>query len=239
MQVVTCHSGQLQILSQADFARPTIGAFQTRLPALDALLPHGFARGAVHELLGRSGSPFFLAALLARSATDTAAKPFIAWLDPDNCLYPIALPTLGIDLSRVIVLKPTSPADTVWAAAECLRCKGMGAVVAPLARLSRIQARRLQLAAEDGGSAGIFLRPSSAASADYAAATRWLVTPARGERTLQRWNLQLIHGHGGQVQKSVTLEACRETNTLRASPPLADHRREAPREAQATALRRA
>ena len=227
MQVVTCHSGQLQILSQADFARPAKNTFHTHLPALDALLPHGFARSSVHELLGQHGSPFFLAALLAKSATDIAAKPYIAWLDPDHRLYPLALLTLGIELSRVIVLKPTSPADTIWAAAECLRCKGMGAVIAPLPRLSRIQARRLQLAAEDGGSAGIFLRPCSTASADYAATTRWLVTPAHGERTLQRWNLQLIHGHGGQVGTSVILEACRETNTLRASAPLADHRREA------------
>ncbi|HZL37905.1 MAG TPA: hypothetical protein VFC78_21485, partial [Tepidisphaeraceae bacterium] len=87
--------------------------------------------------------------------------------------------------------------------------------------LSRIEARRLQLAAERGGGVGILLRQTGRSSAHHAAATRWLVRPAPGARTLQRWNIQLLHGHGGQLGKTLCLEHCRETNHLRTFDPLA------------------
>ena len=71
-----------------------------------------------------------------------------------------------------------------------------------------------------GGVAGILLRRTGGASAaHYAAATRWLVRPARGSETVQRWSVQLIHGHGGLVNQTVLLEVCRDAfQTLRAIP---------------------
>src|SRR4051794_14948033 len=61
-----------------------------------------------------------------------------------------------------------------------------------------------------GGGVGVFLRPLGAASVHHAAATRWLVEPARGERTVQRWKIQLIHGHGGRLHQPVYLEYSRD-----------------------------
>ena len=84
----------------------------------------------------------------------------------------------------------------------------------------------LQLAAERGGGIGVMLRSSGAAAWPYAAATRWTVRPAPGERTVQRWSVELIHGHGGRVGQRVLLEMCRETHHVRATdavvhrPPL-------------------
>ena len=75
---------------------------------------------------------------------------------------------------------------------------------------------------------GLLLRPMIAtrtgfqAPPIYAAATRWLIEPAPGERTVQRWKVQLIHGHGGRVGKTVILEHSRETNLVRAVEKLAD-----------------
>ena len=77
----------------------------------------------------------------------------------------------------------------------------------------------LQLAAEQGGGVGVLLRPSTGpGSLNYAAATRWLVAPARGDRTLQRWKIQLVHGHGGRVGEAVCLEMCRRTGRIDARP---------------------
>src|SRR5204863_337236 len=83
--------------------------------------------------------------------------------------------------------------------------------------LSRVEARRLQLAAERGGGVGVLLRLAGRASAEYAAATRWLVRPAAGERTVQRWSVQLIHGHGGRVGQAVFLEHSRESGLITAT----------------------
>jgi hypothetical protein len=80
----------------------------------------------------------------------------------------------------------------------------------------------LQLAVERGGGVGVLIRPYTGASRHHAAATRWLVEPARGERTIQRWKIQLIHGHGGLLNRGVYLEYSRETHRVRATEELAD-----------------
>ena len=146
----------------------------------------------------------------------------VVWIDPDGILYPPALAAAGLPLERILLLRVRRPADQVWAIAECLGCPGVRVTVASPPPLSRIEARRLQLAAERGGGAGILLRPLGAASAEHAAVTRWLVKPAPGERNVQRWELELIHGHGGRVGATVILEACRETHLVRAFEPVAD-----------------
>lgn len=143
----------------------------------------------------------------------------IIWCDPTGEIYPPALANFGIPLDRLFLLKTRNDRETVWAIAECLRCKGVAAVVAAPPALSRIEARRLQLAAERGGGAGILLRPlRGRGSAVHAAATRWLVRPMPGERTLQRWSVQLIHGHGGRVGQNVILECSRETHRISVRP---------------------
>jgi hypothetical protein len=126
-------------------------------------------------------------------------------------------------LEQIFLLRPKNAEDEVWALAECMGCRGVAVTVARPPQLSRIQARRLQLAAERGGGVGVLIRPhGGAGSRHHAAVTRWLVEPARGERTVQRWKIQLIHGHGGLLNQSVYLEYSRETHRVRATTELAD-----------------
>jgi hypothetical protein len=114
-------------------------------------------------------------------------------------------------MERLFLRRPKNTADEIWALAECLGCRGVGVTVAQPPPLSRVEARRLQLAAERGGGVGLLLRPNGgAASAHHAAATRWLVEPAPGERTVQRWKVRLIYGHGGHLQESIYLECARD-----------------------------
>jgi len=130
---------------------------------------------------------------------------------------------MGLDLSRVYLLHPQSVADETWAVTECLRCRGVGAVIAAAPeKLSRIEARRFQLAAERGGTVGILLRQRGRGESVYAAATRWLIAPHPGERTIQRWSIQLLHGHGGRIGQTVFLEYSRENHSVRAVEKLAD-----------------
>jgi protein ImuA len=232
MQLLSCHNGRLltAALAEEALARPKV--FTTGLGALDALLPHeGFTRGAVHEILAhpKHGTPRFFALLLARSAArgfasgratvrEAASGGAIIWCDPRAELYPPAVAAMGIPLERFYVLRPKTPRDHVWAVTECMRCKGVIATVAPVEKLTRIEARRLQLAAEQGGGAGILLRALDRRASVYAAATRWLVAPLRGQRTVQRWQVQLIHGHGGRLGEIVVLEHHRDSRTVQANP---------------------
>ena len=222
MQLISAQDGVLRTLPLQRLGGAGGATFSTGLAALDALPPGGgFARGAVHEVLGEPahGTPRFFALLLARAAA--AGGGAVVWSDPRGELYPPAGIGSGLPPDRLFFLQ-TGSADEVWAVAECLRCKGVAATVAAPPRLSRVEARRLQLAAESGGGVGILLRPAGAPSAHYAAATRWLVRPDRGGEAVQRWSVQLAHGHGGQVGRAVRLEVCRDTNHVRAVNVLAD-----------------
>ncbi len=232
MQLISCHSGKLQTLSAGALKASSGRVFRTGLEALDGLAPAGaFACGTVHELLSRQEfRPLFVALLLAKGAASSGQKTQggpIVWCDPKSELYPPALAAAGVSLRQLFLLRPQTPADQIWAIAECLGCKGVGATVATLGKLSRIEARRLQLSAERGGGVGILLRPMGTMSANYAATTRWLVEPAAGERTVQRWKIQLLHGHGGRIGQTVFLEVCRETDHVRAVESLEPRSRQA------------
>ena len=221
MRLISCHDGRLLTHASARLGETREQGFGSGLPALDDVAPGGvFARGAVHELLAKEshGKPLFLAALLARAAAGSGA---VIWCDPNRELYPPAMASHGIPLKQLLLLR-CSAAAQIWAITECLRCKGTSVVIAAVGRLSRIQARRLQLAAETGGGVGILLRPAGPISQVYAAATRWLIKPAPGQRTVQRWTVQLLHGHGGRLDQSVTLECCRENHLVRAIASMAD-----------------
>ena len=173
----------------------------------------------------------------------------IIWSDPSGEIYPPALTGLGFDLAKTYLLRTSSDEDEAWAVAECLRCRGVGVVIAALSsaragragragrNMSRIEARRLQLAAERGASVGILLRETGRGDDVYAAATRWKVSPLPGERTVQRWTIRLLHGHGGRVGESVILEwrRERENHLVRALEKLPDRpsAAQAPRRATA------
>ena len=162
----------------------------------------------------------------SRASSLSPSPKSIVWCDPAHTLYPPALAGHGFPLDRLFLLHPKLPdpngRELIWAMAECLRCKGVGAVIGAVPRLSRVQARRLQLAAETGGGVGLLLRHVGKESLHHAAASRWLIHPAPGSRTVQRWTIQLLHGHGGRVGQTLCLEHCRETNHLRAAYSVAD-----------------
>lgn len=203
MRMVTAHAGQLQVLSEAKIPSRRERFFETGAAAIDRLLRAGLARGAVHEILAEPGQSrgTLFATFLARAALTPSR--LLAWSDPDGTVYPPAIQRWGVEMGRMLVLRPDSEADQAWAVAECLRCPAIGATVAGFGRLSRIGARRLQLAAEAGGGVGIFFRTTGSQAGEYAAATRWLLRSIPGERLLQRWELQLIHGHGGRRPRAV------------------------------------
>jgi len=138
---------------------------------VDHLLPGGgFPRGALTELAGgpASGKTAVALALFAALGPETLA----AYVDGRGELYPPAAAALGVDLARLLVVRPASaaggrhePALAVLWAAEALLGSGAFAAVAVDAlpvrglRGADAVARRLQSAVEKGGAIGVWLAP--------------------------------------------------------------------------------
>jgi len=140
---------------------------------------------------------------------------FLCLIDPQRQFYPPAIASLGIPLERVIALQPANHADAIWGLDQALRCSAVGVVIADIGNLEDRVARRLQLASEQGGGLGIFLRDArSAKSQPSWADVQWQIRPARfsdkipsdtsAQEQVQRQNtrwfeLELARCSGGRI----------------------------------------
>ena len=118
----------------------------------------GFCSSALP--LFRSYSAATLSLLAAREACREGGTLVV--LDRQQIFYPPAAAAWGVDLDRLIVVRPRSARDELWAAVQSLRSPVVAAVWGALDRLDSRAFRRLQLAAQAGRTLGLLLRPPSA-----------------------------------------------------------------------------
>jgi len=149
--------------------------------ALDAALPGGGLRlAAVHEVAGHAASGF-TAALAGRVAA--ARRGLVLWCQhrrrvrDEGVLYGPGLAAFGLEPERVLLVDGEDDAGVRWAVEEALRASAAAVVVGEIERCDLFHTRRLQLAAESGGAAGLLLRPADPVRAPSAAVTRWRVQP--------------------------------------------------------------
>ena len=105
--------------------------------AVDALVG-GLPRPGLVELCGAPGTGGArLAAQIA--AAQTRQRLSVAWVDPMQHLYPPALADLGVDLARLLVVRPPGDgtAPEGWATEQLLRSGCFSLVVTDLPPLSR------------------------------------------------------------------------------------------------------
>lgn len=157
------------------------GAARLRaLPALDRHLPGGgLEPGTVVEVLADRGQGALRLALrLAAGLQAGCGRRAVVVVDPldgRESIYPPALAQAGLDLARVVVLRPR-PADLLPCLDEVLRSPAVGVVVASTrAPLPAAASHRLRHAAREGGGVGLLVRPSAARSEVSGAALRLLV----------------------------------------------------------------
>jgi protein ImuA len=146
------------------------GQLACGLESIDALLPGGFPCGALSELRGGSSSGKTAVALATMARLPRGA--LAAFIDGRGELYPPAAAALGVDLGRLLMVRPPGGEEgfrlALWAA-EALLGSGAFAVVAldvPAGRAFRgaeTALRRLVTAAEQGGSVGLWLSSPNAA----------------------------------------------------------------------------
>ncbi len=141
--------------------------------ALDASLPAGgWPLGALTELLGDATGIGELQLLIPVLTQLAHAGRCIAWVAPPYLPYAPALAQQGLLPERLLIIRTTRPQESLWATEQALRCPAMGAVLGWTAHIVDRSLRRLQLAAEAGGTLGILHRPAAAAEEPSPAALR-------------------------------------------------------------------
>jgi hypothetical protein len=113
---------------QRERTRPRIA---TGVAALDALLGGGWPQGKVGELVGPASSGRSAAAAAAVAAA-TARGEVTAWLDPADAFDPGSMAAAGVDLERVLWVRPRGVEEAVRAAELVLGTGGFTVVVLDL-----------------------------------------------------------------------------------------------------------
>ncbi len=151
------------------------------------------AAGTMHELRAPEGTAGH-AALAARALAAWPWAAPILWVGAD--MYPPGLAAAGLDPARCLFAEARDEAQKFAALEVALR--GGMAGVAEVSACTRLAARRLALAARQGGSLGFVLRhaPARTATDCNAFASRWLITPAPGGRLLA----ERLYVKGGQPE---------------------------------------
>jgi hypothetical protein len=180
--------------------RPTEG-LPSGYARLDRLLPGGgWPRQALTEILieqyGIGELQLLMPALAGLCIETPGIEPvepgWIAWVAPPFQPYPPALQKCGIDLSRMLIVRPRNDSEVLWSAEQALSSGTCAAVLLWTPALDDQASRRLQLAAEKGGSWAVAFRPLSARHEPSAAALRLeLSADHRGTR------LAILKSRGG------------------------------------------
>jgi hypothetical protein len=188
----------------------------------DRWLPgRGFHRGTLVEWLaaGAGHGAETLALGVAREAARAGGAVVV--LDGSQAFYPPAAAGAGIELERLIVVRPANEADYVWALDQVLRCTGVAALLARPDRLDGRTFRRLQLAAEEAGGLALLVRPPEARAEPSWADVRFWVEPlpaAAGRARGRRLRIDLLHCRGSASGTSIEVEIDDETHTLHWAP---------------------
>ncbi len=169
---------------------------------LDRCLPGGgWPQNSLTEILIERygiGELRLLMPALARLSAEKPAEDYsepgwIAWVAPPFQPYPPALQQWGIDLSRMLIVRPKNDSEVLWSAEQALSSGTCAAVLLWPRSLDDQTSRRLQLAAERGGSWAVAFRPVTARAEPSAAALR---IELRSSRSGTR--LSILKSRGGR-----------------------------------------
>ena len=147
---------------------------------LDRLLPGGgWPYPALIEILAPVWGIGELSLLLPAMRQLNRDGRWLVWIAPPFAPYAPALARQGLDLRRTLVVDiPDSDTDRWWSMEKLLRHPGAGLVMAWPQRVQPVMLRRLQLAAEEGGTIGVLFHGQHAGST--VAALRLALAPTEG-----------------------------------------------------------
>lgn len=143
--------------------RTYLSGLRTGIAPFDGLFPGGgLPLGQAIELWGEAASGRTSLALRAVAAAHREAR-LAAFLDGPRELYPPAAAALGVQLERLLIVRPKAPGQLIWSAVQLLRSGAFACVVLDLThtgvRPSLAEGRKLCDAALKSGSLLLTLTP--------------------------------------------------------------------------------
>jgi len=132
----------------------------------------GLPRGVVELTSPRAlGGPARLAAVAVRAAQTSDARAWCAWIDPAGTLYAPGLATAGVDLARLLVVRPEAR-DVARVAVKVAQARAFDVIVIDADALEAsdgnrgwrgdVVVRKLALLAEEGGATVLLLTDARA-----------------------------------------------------------------------------
>lgn len=194
--------------------------------ALDEALPWGgLPTGVLHEIVGRPGdaAAFGFAVRLLTRLIGKSRRSVLWCVGDEEAGTPYApgLTQAGLPGESVIFARSRKPAELLWAMEEGLRSGAFAAVMGEGVAPDLTATRRLQLAAEAGGTTALLALPYRLAGGVSAALTRWQVTSVPAEEDeAARWQVELTRCRGGTG--GVWQVSCDAALHLRLAAVLAD-----------------
>jgi hypothetical protein len=175
-------------------AAPARPVWSTGCSSLDARLPGGgWPTASLIEVLlddtGLGEVQLFLPALVESQRT-SGDVPWLVWIAPPHEPYAPALAQQGIELTRLLVVRPTTATEALWAAEQALSSGVCAAVLLWLKGTDDRWLRRLKLAAEAGGALGVLFRPERHRFESSPASLRLLMTQGEHETRLDLLKVQ-------------------------------------------------
>ncbi len=180
-------------------------------PAIDRRLEGGLSPGALHEVIAAEAEEGGSAAGFTGMLTLLLGGE-VLWLRDEAShrriggLHAMGLVEIGLDPARIILGMVGDAAATLRAAADAMRCTGLGVVVIELwgrpPVLDLTASRRLALAAEGSGVSALLLR-MAADPGPSSAQTRWQVAAAPSAPLPANapghpgWTVELLRQRGG------------------------------------------
>jgi hypothetical protein len=198
--------------------RPSPEVVGTGCADFDALWPAGgLERGTLIEWFpapeAERGSGCATLALVAARCLAADGGALVV-VDRAKTFYPPAALALGVAATSLIIVRPSTAADELWAIDQALRSTAVAAVWTQLEKISAHDFRRLQLAAEQSGAVGLLIRP---------ARTRWQPSWAHVRIVCRPQGVgSLFRRAGGTAISSVTATGQRPVPL---KPPIPSSRR--------------
>jgi len=163
-----------------------IDAVASGFAGLDAELPGGgWPRAGLSELLADAEGIGELALVLPALARLTGQGKRVIWVGSPHIPYAPALAAAGLDPVHLLVVRPASRREALWATEQALRSGSCHALAAWLPRVRYTELQRLAVAAQASRAVAWLFRPLAAACESSPACLRLALAAGGTELVVQ------------------------------------------------------